>query len=419
MSQLKFPDGFLWGAAAASHQVEGNTHNDWSEWEKQNAKRLAQESEASFRWNPHWKKFSSEATNPENYISGTACDHYTRFREDFDLTKELHHNTHRFSIEWSRIEPEEGKFDEKEIGHYREVIRALRERGMEPFVTLWHWTLPLWLRDQGGILAPRFPEYFKRYTKKIVEALGEQVQFWITLNEPEVVSSHAYFKGAWPPQKKNLFLTLRAWHALKRAHQKAYHIIKQHFPEAQVGIAKHQVSFELAKDTLVNRFLKSLADWLWNCHFLNLIADTQDFIGLNHYNRNVIDNGFNKNPNVKQTDFGWEYSPESLYHALVELIPFNKPIYITENGLADASDELRQKFIPTALVAMHRAIEAGVPVRGYFYWSLLDNFEWDKGYWPRFGLIAVDRTTQTRTIRPSARAYAQICKDNALETESV
>ena len=419
MSKLKFPEGFLWGAATASHQVEGNTHNDWSEWEKENAKRLAQESEASFHWNPHWKKFRSEATNPENYISGTACDHYGRFREDFDLAKSLSHNAHRFSIEWSRIEPEEGVFDEKEIEHYRGVIRALRERGIEPFVTLWHWTLPLWLRDQGGILAPRFPEYFERYTKKIVEALGEQVQFWITLNEPDVVSSHAYLKGAWPPQKKSLFLTLRAWHSLKRAHIKAYRIIKNLSPTAQVGIAKHQVTFEIARPTLINSILKAGADWLWNRHFLNLIRNHQDFIGLNHYNRNVIDNGFNKNPNVKQTDFGWEYYPESLYHALVELIPFNKPIYITENGIADAADELRQKFIPAALSAVHRAIDAGAPIRGYLYWSLLDNFEWDKGYWPRFGLIAVDRTTQTRTIRPSARTYAQICRDNALEAENI
>lgn len=410
----QFPAGFLWGAATASHQVEGNNHNDWSEWEQKNARRLAQESEASFYWNPHWKKFEQEATNPENYISGTACDHYTRYREDFDLAKELHHTTHRFSIEWSRIEPEEGRFDEKEIEHYRQVILALRERGMEPFVTLWHWTLPLWLRDQGGILAPRFPEYFERYTKKIVEALGEHVQFWITLNEPEVVSSHAYLKGSWPPQKKSLFHTYRAWQSLITTHQKSYRIIKQRFPGAQVGIAKHNLWFEAVRDTSFNRLLKWLADQIWNLWFLKKIQNEQDFIGLNHYNHHRIDGWYGKNENKIQTDFGWEYYPESLYHALVELIPFSKPIYITENGIADASDELRQAFIPAALAAIHRAIDAGAPVRGYFYWSLLDNFEWDKGYWPKFGLVAVDRTTQERTIRPSAQVYAEIAKNNAL-----
>ncbi len=417
MSKLQFPIGFLWGAATSAHQVEGNNHNDWSEWEKENAERLARESEKTFSWNPHWQQFRSEATNPQNYISGTACDHYHRFREDFDLAKSLHHNTHRLSIEWSRIEPEAGKFDEKEIEHYRQVILALRERGMEPFVTLWHWTLPLWLRDQGGILAPHFAEHFARYTEKIVTTLGAHVTFWITLNEPDVVSSHAYLKGAWPPQKKSFFLTLRAWHALKLAHKKAYQIIKQLTPKAQVGIAKHQVRFEMSRPTIPNRILKSGADWLWNRHFLNLIKNHQDFIGLNHYNRNVINNGFGKNPNAIQTDFGWEYWPDSIYQALIELKSYNKPIYITENGLADASDLLRQKFLPAALAAVHRAIEEGIDVRGYFYWSLLDNFEWDKGFWPRFGLIAVDRTTQTRTIRPSALADANICEQNALEIE--
>jgi len=415
MSKLQFPAGFLWGAATASHQVEGNTHNDWSEWEKVNAERLAEESEASFRWNPNWKKFESEATDPKNYISGTACDHYNRFREDFDLAKTLHHNAHRFSIEWSRIEPEEGKFDEEAIRHYQEVIRALREKNIEPFVTIWHWTLPLWVRDRGGILAPDFAHYFERYSEKLVTSLDQEVKFWITLNEPDVVSSHAYMKGAWPPQKKSFFLTLQAWHSLKLAHKKAYAVIKKNSPDAQVGIAKHQVYFEMAQLTFINRALKFIADWIWNHLFLNLIKDYQDFIGLNHYNRNLIDNGFNKNPNARQTDFGWEYWPDSIYHALMELKPYGKPIYITENGLADSSDQLRQKFIPAALKAIHQAISNGVDVKGYFYWSLLDNFEWDKGYWLRFGLINVDRATQTRTIRPSALAYAKICQENAIE----
>ncbi len=419
MPKLHFPKGFLWGAASASHQVEGHNHNDWSEWEKINADRLAKESKKSFWWNPHWKKFEIEATDPQNYISGAACEHYTRFREDFGLAQSLHHTAHRFSIEWSRIEPVEGHFDEVALAHYHDVILTLRERGIEPFVTLWHWTLPLWLRDQGGILAPKFPEYFVRYTEKVATAFGNDATFWITLNEPDVVASHAYLKGAWPPQKKNPLYFLRALGQLAKAHKLAYVVIKKHFPSAQIGIAKHQVYFEMARPTLINRFLKLIADRFWNRHFLNLIRDTQDFIGLNHYNRNVIDNGFNKNPNAIQTDFGWEYHPESLYHALVELRSYNKPVYITENGIADVSDDLRQKFIPEALTAVHRAIEAGIDVRGYLYWSLLDNFEWDKGYWLRFGLIHVNYRTQTRTIRKSALEYARICQDNSLETQNI
>ena len=416
MPKLEFPEGFLWGAATASHQIEGGQHNDWSEWEASNAKRLAAESEASFRWNPNWKKFEKEATDPANYLSGIACDSWNRYEEDFDILSELHLKAYRFSIEWSRIELEEGIFDETAIDRYREMIRSLRTRDIEPFVTLWHWTLPLWLSGRGGTTAADFPERFRIYADKVSSALGNDVKFWITLNEPDVVSSHAYMKGAWPPQKKSVRLFLKSIHRLIDAHRLAYATIKENFPEAQIGIAKHQVVFEMVRPTPVNRALKAAADYGWNLYFLNRIGKHQDFIGLNHYNRNVIDNGFGKNPNERQTDFGWEFHPESIYQALMELRRYGKPIYITENGLADASDELRREFIPRALAAMHHAIADGVDVRGYFYWSLLDNFEWDKGYWLRFGLVAVDRTTQGRAIRESARAYARIAETNTLES---
>ncbi|MBI5817101.1 MAG: family 1 glycosylhydrolase [Candidatus Yonathbacteria bacterium] len=411
----KFPEGFLWGAATASHQVEGGQHNDWSEWEKVNAPRLARESEQNFQWNPNWKKFKREATDPKNYISGNACNQYHRYEEDFDIMDELHLKAYRFSIEWSRIEPEEGIFDQKEIDHYRAEISSLQRRGIEPFVTLWHWTLPLWLAGRSGTLSNDFSRYFERYTETLVSAFGDDVRFWITENEPDVQTAQAYLKGVWPPQEKSVWKYLRALHHLIAAHKRAYQVIKKRFPATHIGIAKHQVYFELARETIFNRFLKKIADWIWNFYFLNRIKYHQDFIGLNHYNRNVVDNGFKKNPNNMQTDFGWEYWPDSIYGALIELRKYGKPIYITENGLADADDTLRQKFIPAALAAVHRAISDGVDVRGYFYWSLLDNFEWDKGYWLRFGLVQMDYATQKRTIRASARGYAKIAEKNALE----
>ncbi len=416
MSKLSFPDGFFWGAATAAHQVEGGMHNDWSEWEKKNAERLARASEASFTWNPHWQKFRAEATNPNNYISGAACEHYRRFTEDFDLAQSLHHNAHRFSIEWARIEPTEGVFDEHEIEHYQEVIRALRERGIEPFVTLLHFTLPLWLAEQGGVQSRAFPQLFARYAEKVVQALGADVRFWITINEPDVYAGGAYLKGIWPPMHRNLFSFFSAQKKQAEAHRLAYTAIKKISPQAQVGIAKHNIWFEAARNAPINRLLKKLADSVWNEWFLRKIVAHQDFIGVNHYHHHLIDWGYNKNRNEIQTDFGWEYYPESLYHVLSELKHYGKSLYVTENGLADASDTLRQKFIPAALSALHRAIADGADVRGYLYWSLLDNFEWDKGFFLRFGLIAVDRTTQTRTIRPSALAYAQVCQQNALET---
>ncbi len=288
---------------------------------------------------------------------------------------------------------------------------------MEPFVTLWHWTLPVWLAEKGGVAHHDFPTYFDRYTETIVKALGREVKFWITLNEPEVVASHAYLKGAWPPQKKNFFTYYRVLRNLIQAHHLAYRTIKKYDTDCEIGIAKHQVAFDIARNTFINRILKRIAHFFWNEWFLNQIKNSQDFIGLNFYNRSVIDNGFGKNKNKRVTDFGWEFHPESLYQALLDLKRYQKPIYITENGLADAKDTLREEWIEKSVFAIRKALSHNVDVRGYLYWSLLDNFEWDKGYWLRFGLIAVDRATQKRTIRPSAYTYARICRSNQLEVE--
>lgn len=416
MKQLHFPKNFLWGAATASHQVESGTINDWSEWERTNADRLALEAASKFGHLPSWtENFGAEAARPENYISGIAVDHYHRYEEDFDIAKNLNHTAHRFSIEWSRVEPEKNRFDEQEITHYQNVVRALRARNIEPFVTLWHWTLPLWLAKEGGLLAPRFPEYFARYAEKMATALGNDVTFWITLNEPVVVTSQAYLHGVWPPKEKSLIKTYRTLKSLVHAHELSYQIIKSKNQNALIGIAKNNIAFEIRKDTLINGALKRIAHFARNTWFLKQIKNHQDFIGLNHYYRNTIDNGFNKNPNERLTDIGWEFYPESIYQALIELKPYHKPIYITENGLADRNDTLREEFLTRALTAVHRAIEDGAEVKGYLHWSLLDNFEWDKGFWPCFGLVEIDRATQKRTVRPSARYYAEICQKNVLE----
>ena len=173
---FQFPKGFYWGSATSAHQVEGDNVNDWSEWEKENAERLAKEAENKFGHLPNWSDIKEQAQSPQNYISGRACDHYNRYEEDFDIAKSLGHNAHRFSIEWSRIEPEEGKFNEKEIEHYRKVIKALKKRDIEPFVTLWHWTLPIWLADKGGVRNKKFILYFGRYVSKIVGEFNSDVK---------------------------------------------------------------------------------------------------------------------------------------------------------------------------------------------------------------------------------------------------
>lgn len=413
-----FPDGFLWGAATAAHQVEGGLHNDWTEWEKQNADRLAHEAEKKFGHLPNWQDIKAQAQDPQNYISGRACDHYNRYEEDFDIAQSLGHNAHRFSIEWSRIEPREGEFDEIEIEHYRKVIAALRARGMEPFVTLWHWPLPLWLKDKGGWRSGEIVKYFDRYTKKLALALKNDVKFWITLNEPLVYASHSYLKGAWPPRNKNPFYFIVVITNLIRAHRSAYRTLKKVNPESQIGISAHNVYFEAYKNKLINCLLKDMIDWLWNFLFFDLIKKYQDFIGLNNYHHNRINFGFNKNDNERVSDVGWELYPEALYRTLIGIKKYNKPVYMTENGLADREDKYREWFIRENVKSVARAIDEGVDVRGYLYWSLLDNFEWDKGFWPRFGLVEIDYKTMERKIRPSAYAYAKICKANKLDLTS-
>jgi len=387
------PAKFYFGASTSSHQVEGGNHNNWTEWEKKNAARLSAESGGKYP--------------PENYISGRACDSYNRYEEDFDIAKSLGHNAHRFSIEWSRIEPVEGKFDEREIAHYRDVVRALRKRGLEPFVTLWHWTMPVWLDDRGGMEYRFFPFYFKRYAERVVEALGDDVRFWVTINEPEVVTGNAFRYKRWPPQKQDWFAWYRAVKHLVYAHREAYGAIKKRFPDARVGAVENLVFFE-SGGGVVNDVMAAGAHFLRDRYFLNHIVAWSDFIGLNYYFHNRVYYGFGKNLNKEVTDMGWEIYPQGLYKVLMDIARYDRPVYILENGLADARDEKRGLFITEHLAYVRKAMEAGVDVRGYFHWSLLDNFEWDAGFWPRFGLIEVDYKTMKRTVRPSAHVYKTI-----------
>ncbi len=404
-------DNFLWGVSTSAHQVEGGNKNDWTEWEKKNAGRMALHAEFKFGNLPSWPRIKTQAKNPQNYISGLACDHYNRFAEDFNLARELGHNAHRFSIEWSRIEPTEGSFDEREIEHYRQVIKSLRERNIEPFVTLWHWPIPLWLRDKGGWSNKDIANYFSRYVEKLVEVLGEEIKYWITINEPMVYASMSYLFGDWPPQKKNLFSYLKVIRHLAAAHQTAYKIIKKKYPQASIGLAHNMNCFEPYKNKVVNQIIKKYAEWWWNFSFLNRVKNKLDFIGLNYYSRNVINFGLIKKPKVNLSDLGWGLYPKGVYAVLKSLARYQKPIYITENGLADMQDKNRSEFIEETLKYVFKAKKEGIDVRGYLYWSLLDNFEWDKGFWPRFGLVEIDYNTLVRKIRPSAYQYKKLIED--------
>lgn len=383
-TRLQFPNGFLWGAACASYQVEGGIYNcDWALAAKQGKV-------------PH---------------CGQACDHYRLFESDFDIAQKLGHNCHRFSIEWARIEPEEGQFDMAAAEHYKKVIRALKTRGLEPFVTLWHFTLPIWFSKDGGFTNSKSVERFRRYAEFVTREILGEVKFTQTINEPMVWFGNGYFQGIWPPFKKTYFTNWRTHRNLARAHRQAYQAIKTIRPDISVGIAKDDMNFESRGFNPVNKIRVAFAKFMWNQRFLNKIKRELDFIGLNFYQTQI----YGPQPVLPKTEMGWYIYPEGIFRVLKEINRYGLPIYITENGIADAHDAKRADFIRDYLAQVHRAIQAGVDVRGYFYWSLLDNYEWAFGFEKRFGLVEIDYTTQERKIRPSAFEYKKICESNSLE----
>lgn len=413
--KLLFPAGFLWGAATAAHQIEGGMNNSWTQWEKDNAQRLADG--AKEKWQKWQQEKFPEMFQRENYISGRCCDHYNLYEKDFDLAREGGHNAHRFSIEWSRIEPEEGKFNEKEIEHYRNVLKALRDRGMEPFATLWHWTEPAWLKD--GWANKKAPEYFSRFVEKVAGEFKDLVKFWIVVNEPNVGLGFGYFLGSQPPAIKCPRKFFRAYFNLLRAYKESYKTIHEIDGGAKVGYAHSFTPYESALIWPLGKIVVSAVEY-FSKYFVRKTEGFSDFIGCNYYLRFVISLRKNILPKEKINDLGWEISyPKGIYDTLVNLKKYNLPIYITENGLADADDSRRPKFIKEHLKFVHKAIEDGVDVRGYLHWSLMDNFEFPdvRGFWPRFGLIEIDYKTLERKPRKSFHEYAKICKSNVLEIE--
>jgi len=413
--KLKFQEGFLWGAATSAYQVEGGITNQWSEWEKENAERLAKQ--AKTYWQDWQREKFPEMFDPQNYLSGRASDHYNRYEEDFDIAQKLNHNAHRFSIEWSRIEPEEGKFDEREIEHYRKVIKAIKDRGMEPFVTLWHWTNPVWLEKKGGCESKDFVFHFSRYSEYIAKNFAKEVKFWITLNEPTSVIASSYVTGMWPPQKRSLWSAWKLYKIFARAHIKAYKKIHLADPDSQVGFANILHSFEpYRRRWILDELMVRAGKYITNRRMINLTEGYNDFLTVQYYFHNRFKFPRKvRSENLPVTDMNWEIFPHGIYRIIRKLKEHHLPIYITENGLADADDSRRLSFIFHHLWEIHQAISEGADVRGYFHWSLLDNFEWDKGFWPRFGLVEIDYKTMERKMRPSAWKYAEICKNNSLE----
>lgn len=382
-SSKKFPEGFYWGAATASYQVEGGIENcDWAD-------------------------AARKGIVP---VCGRACDHYNRFEEDFDLAQSLGHNCHRLSVEWARIEPEEGRFDEDALEHYRTVVKALHARGMEPFVTLWHFTLPQWFADKGGFEHADAPELFARYAARVVDALDGLCSHYATINEPIVFASNGWIRGTWAPFKRGAFYSyLRVRAHLARAHNRAYDEIKKVRPNVDVGIVMHVIYFHANANPL-NKLIAAMLNFHWTHSFMQKVQARCDSIGLNYY----IHKKFGDTAVYEKTDMGWDSYPEGLLGALMMLKRYDKSIYIAEAGIADASDSMRAQYIKALVRAVHEALHLGVSIHGFMYWSLLDNYEWALGFEKRFGLIEVNYETQKRTIRRSAYVYKAIIEHNAL-----
>lgn len=412
---------FLWGAATSSHQVEGhNRNNDW--WAFEKAGRV---------------KTCSEA----------ACNQYELYRSDIELISRLGHNAHRFSLEWSRLEPREGVWDAEAFRHYSDMLTEMRRRGIEPVVTLHHFTNPAWFAEKGGWLTPGNHRYFARYARKAAEAFGSQVRFWNTINEPVVYLYHGYCTGLWPPGSKSFSDGAQVFRHLLYGHTDAYREIHKHYATVLdtpvwVSIAKHLSVFTPCNPMSArDRWLTFLRDWFFNhlylqaltsgflffpglfCEFLSS-RGTLDYIGVNYYTRHFV-TGSGSGPTPLGADcdekhhegqsrelnaMGWEVYPHGFYEVLMSLKRYRLPVMVCENGICAEEDSQREQFVRTHLDAVARAQRDGVEMWGYFYWSLMDNFEWADGFKPRFGIVEVDYATQKRTPRPSAQVLAQTCR---------
>ncbi len=420
-----FPEGFLWGTATAAHQVEGrNPNNTWTAWEQEEGHIL------------------------NGDTSGLASDWWGgRWREDFDRAQSTFQNAHRLSIAWSRIQPTPDRWDEDALDRYREMLIGLQSRKIVPMVTLHHFSEPLWVAEMGGWENEEIVELFANFVRKAVDALKPYCNLWVTINEPDVFVLSAYVEGLFPPGKRDLKAAYQVMYNMVKAHARAYHVIHEIQPEAQVGTALHYRQFRPATWLPVDRWMANVFHTLFNDLFPRTLKDgvfnaivkrdripeaigTQDFVGLNYYSSDLVrfdlfnakemfaHLSFPKDALMSENDFIANL-PSGMEACVHWGMQFGKPIYITENGVEDSQDEMRPRYTVEHLHALWRVINNNAPVRGYFHWSLVDNFEWERGWSQRFGLWGLDTESQARIRRPSVDMYADICRLNGISSETV
>jgi beta-glucosidase len=387
-----FPVGFRWGTATAAHQIEGGSwNNDWWRWEHTPG---------------------SGCVEP----SGDACDSWHRWPEDVAILADLGVTDYRFSLEWSRIEPEDGEHSVAALDHYRRQCEALLEVGIDPVVTFHHFTTPRWLADQGGWEQPKTADRFAAFCERAAAHLGPVMRRACTINEPSVVSTIGYLWGAFPPGKRDRGARRQVNEVMVDAHRKAVEAIRAAAPGVPVGITLSMTDYQAVDggEAYLDRIRRSMED-------VFLEATTgDDFVGVQTYTRERIGPAgrLPAEEGVPELVMGYEYYPESLAGTIRrawEVTHGEVPIIVTENGIGTDDDAQRIAYVRTALEGVLDCIDDGIDVRGYTYWSLLDNFEWAFGYGPRFGLVACDRTTFERTPKDSARWFSQVVRANALE----
>jgi len=384
----RLPEGFLWGTATAAHQVEGgNWNNDWWAWEH-------------------------TPGTPCEEPSGDACDHWFRYHEDLDVLRELNFGAYRFSLEWSRIEPEEGEFSNAALDHYARVIAACRDRELLPVVTFHHFTTPRWAAADGGWANPAIVDRFTRFMEVAGTRLGDEIGLACTINEPNIVTLMGYVMGVFPPGgTHDLNGYQRATDSFIAAHRRAVDVLRAAPGEFPVGITLAMADWaaEPGFEHRIEEFRAAHEDVYLHA------TSGDDFVGVQAYSRTRVgETGvLGPEPGVKVLPMGYEYWPNAAAaavrhaHAVTGL-----PIYITENGIGTDTDGERVRYVRDSLLAVAQTIADGVDVRGFFHWSLLDNFEWAFGYRMRFGIVGVDRATQERTVKPSGRWLAEVIRAN-------
>jgi beta-glucosidase len=425
-----FPPTFRFGTATSATQVEGHcTTTDWY-------------------------AFARRGRAKDRGTLDVACDSWNLFRDDVALQRTMGLDAARVSVEWGRIEPRPGAFDSAALDHYRAILGAHVDAGIRPMVTLHHFSLPQWMADRGGLLAPELPARLARFAVETVRALGDLSREWITINEPNVLAAHAYLLGAWPPAQHDPRLAALAHHRLLESHVAMYRAL--HDDDARgdlaLGVAHHlRVTQPRDPERRADRIAARAFARVFNDAFAHAVCTgtllgpfdpllgragafrpseakgTQDFLGVNYYSRDLV--SFDPRaaaelfirrhvaPGAETNDLGWEIYPEGLGMVLDEWSGRSGglPVHITENGVADARDVLRPRFLVRHLAQVARAIARGIDVRGYYHWSLLDNFEWAEGYVPRFGLVHVDYATQARRLRASGELYGRIVRARRID----